>query len=401
MVTYTYDMALVLAAVLVSFMAAFTGLTLTNGISNLPVGTRKTLVVMSAFVLGGGIWSMHFVAMLAMEFPVPIFYDTQLTLASALVAILLAGLALLLMHFRPRTRSNMILAGVVLGAGIISMHFLGMNGIRGCVPVYGAFGVAVSALVAATMGVAAIWTAYGKRTKQNIFFGALVFGMSVVVVHFAAMYWTGFARLPADEVIVPALRLENSTLAIIIMLAAFVICGTFLLSAVTFLSPGGPKPREAFAAIGPTIDAAGLATEPVTPPKPARKAKASNSVQSPQPEPTVSDRRRIRVPYERNNRTYFISSDDIAAIRAEGHYSFLYVPDEKLFCPWSISEAENRLAETRFHRTHRSYLVNIDHVTGFERRKDNGVCMFETHPQLKTVPVSRTRIEPLRKALGI
>ena len=77
------------------------------------------------------------------------------------------------------------------------------------------------------------------------------------------------------------------------------------------------------------------------------------------------------------------------------------MPDEKLFCPWSISEAENRLAETRFHRTHRSYLVNIDHVTGFERRKDNGVCMFETHPQLKTVPVSRTRIEPLRKALGI
>ncbi|MCG8447349.1 MAG: carbon monoxide dehydrogenase, partial [Hyphomicrobiales bacterium] len=182
MVTYTYDMALVLAAVLVSFMAAFTGLTLTNGISNLPVGTRKTLVVMSAFVLGGGIWSMHFVAMLAMEFPVPIFYDRQLTLASAWVAILLAGLALLLMHFRPRTRSNMIVAGVVLGAGIISMHFLGMNGIRGCVPVYGAFGVAVSALVAATMGVAAVWTAYGKRTKQNIFFGALVFGMSVVVV---------------------------------------------------------------------------------------------------------------------------------------------------------------------------------------------------------------------------
>ncbi len=406
MVTYSYDIPLVLAAVLVSFMAAFTGLTLTSGISSLGVATRKTLVVMSALVLGGGIWSMHFVAMLAMRFPVPIFYDVRSTLASALIAILLAGLALLILHFRPRTRRNMAIAGTVLGTGIISMHFLGMSGITGCRPVYGALGIVVSAAVAVTMGIIAVGTAYGRRTKQNIFIGALVFGLSVVIVHFTAMYWTGFVVFPADEPVAPAL--ENATLAIIIMLAAFLICGTFLLSAITFLSPATAAPADDLAPVGPPIDGLDIQRPaPNTEPRAAVISKDAAKDGSPAMPATKStpehpsDRQAVRVPYERNGRTHFMPSADIAAIRAEGHYTYLYAGDEKLFCPWSISDAETRLAGTGFHRSHRSYLVNIDHVSGFERRKDNGACLLEGFGQLKTVPVSRSRIDPLRAALGL
>jgi len=73
----SHNMLLVLASVAVSLVAAFTGLAITNNIATLPESKRKTLVVMSAFILGGGIWSMHFVAMLAHEFASPVYYDSH------------------------------------------------------------------------------------------------------------------------------------------------------------------------------------------------------------------------------------------------------------------------------------------------------------------------------------
>lgn len=395
MVTYSYDLTLVLAAVFVSFMAAFTGLTLTNGISQLSVNARKTLVVMSAFVLGGGIWSMHFVAMLAMDFPIAIYYDTLYTLSSALVAILIVGLALLLMHFRPRTRTNMVIAGVLLGSGIISMHFIGIDGMRGCLPIVALPGKIVAGALAIVMGIAAIWAAYGKRTKQNIVAGTIVFGLSVVVVHFSAMHWTGFVRLPEPESI--STSLENGTLAIIVTLAAFVICGTFLLSAVTFVTPGAAAAKASQEA--QTDKTAKHADAPLNP-KAATDAavqRASVSAEA----ATGHEEAVVRIPYERHKKTYFISSDAVAAVRAEGRYTYLYAENEKLFCPWSISEAEKRLPSAQFHRTHRSYLVNIGHVSGFEKRKDKAACLFDTFTNLPAVPVSRTRIEPLREALGL
>ena len=87
MITPAYDYMLVGASVLVSLMSSFTGLALTKGISMLPESRRKMQIVKAALALGGGIWSMHFVAILAMQFPLPIDYDllyTELTGATVL-----------------------------------------------------------------------------------------------------------------------------------------------------------------------------------------------------------------------------------------------------------------------------------------------------------------------------
>jgi len=196
MLTFTYDITLVAAALCVSMIAAFTGLTLTQGLSALPHTQRKVFVSMAALALGGGIWSTHFIAMLALQLPVDIGYDPLFTLASVMFAVLLVGVALLLMHFSQRNRRNIIISGVLIGAGIVSMHFVGMLGIRGCIPQFEDMGKLVSSLVAVAMGVAAIQISYGRRTQGSIVFGTIVFGLSVVLTHFAAMYWTGFARLP-------------------------------------------------------------------------------------------------------------------------------------------------------------------------------------------------------------
>ena len=65
---------------------------------------------------------MHFVAMPAMRFGVPVFCQVIKTVASALIAILLAGLVLLFLHFGRRTQGRILASGTILGLGIVGMH---------------------------------------------------------------------------------------------------------------------------------------------------------------------------------------------------------------------------------------------------------------------------------------
>jgi len=378
---------LVLASIAVSLVAAFTGLALTNNLSRLPEQKRKALIVMSAFILGSGIWSMHFVAMLAHEFPVPVYYDALQTLGSALIAILVVGMSLLMLHFSARTPLRLNLAGLVLGAGIIVMHYIGMLAIRGRLPQFSLWSVALAILVAAVAGIIAIRVAYGHRSKQNIVRGSIVFGLAVVAVHYAAMLGTSFT---ADDSFQPVpLAMANHTLALVVTLASFLICGSFLLAATTFLTHAAdkiapPVQPQAATATGQQIASASLPSNPLPDPKPIEV----------QPAPTA-----VQIPFEQNKKVGYADCDSVAAIRADGHYTHLYTRAGVRFCPWSITEAEKRLSAVDFHRTHRSYLVNIARIDSFEKRKESGVCLFRDYPQLSSVPVSRNRVIGLTDVL--
>ncbi|MEM1079619.1 MAG: MHYT domain-containing protein [Pseudomonadota bacterium] len=370
---------LVAASLAVALMAGFTGLSLTKGASSLPTGPRKTRVAMAAVALGGGIWAMHFVAMLGLQLPILFYYDPLITLISALVAILIVGVALLILHFLPRSRRTITLAGLCVGIGIPVMHYIGMSGMRLCQPDYTLLGLLEAGAASILLGVAAIWIAYGERTYRNILLGTLFFGLAVFAVHFVAMYGTSFSAIEGADAAGPLI--SNATLALIVAVIAFVICGAFLLSSVTLL---------------PAVEGQQRAGTSV--PVPAPEAAVA-----PEPDPIVSELTPSikSVPYELDGKTFFIDSQDVTAIRAEGHYTILYRGAQKLFCPWSISDAEARLPKGRFVRAHRSYLVNPAHVTGFERKKDNGVVFFDASGALEKVPVSRSRLQDVRLALGL
>ena len=365
----SHDLFLVLASLAVSLMASFTGLSLTRGSMVRPLSERKRLVAMAAVALGGGIWSMHFVAMLGMRLPIAFYYDALTTLVSALVAILMAGLALLILHFPTRTPRTITAAGAVIGLGIPLMHYIGMSGIRLCLPVYTATGLALAIGASLVLGIGSVWIIYGARRHRNILFGTIALGASVVVVHFVAMAGTGF--LPEASPGGPGPRLDNATLAMIVTLVAFLFCGAFLLTGVTFFSSA----EASISAALPNPDAV--------------------------PPPDASIPRRVQIPHETEGRIHFVESTSVAVLRAEGHYTLAYAGARKLLCPWSISEAEKRLTPAGFVRVHRSYLINPALVTGFERRKDNGVCLFETTESIGKVPVSRTRLGEVRAALGL
>lgn len=373
MVLYTYSPWLVALSVIIALMATFTGLSLTRGLSARGVAERQMRIAMASVALGGGIWSMHFVAMLAMRFGVPVWYEVIPTIASALIAILLAGLSLLLMHFGQRTHGAIAVSGGLLGVGIVAMHYVGLSAIEGCLPQVGMQGVALAGVLAVGMGIVAVAIAYGQRTERNILLATAVFGATVAVVHFTAMAQTTFLATGIIDTIAP--RLTNAQVAVLVMLAVFLISGGFLLSGASFLN------RQMAVAVMPA---------PFGPPEPARPAEAA----SPLPEATP------RLPYERDGRTHLVPFAAVHAVHAEGHYTTAWLETGPVFCPWSITEAERRLPAT-FMRVHRSWLVNLEHVAAYERAKDHGYCLFDPASGVPRVPVARSRMATVREALGL
>jgi len=141
----SHNILLVAMSCIVALVAGFTGLSLTRELGSKPVSEKKVSIALAAISLGGGIWAMHFVAMLGLQMPILFYYDAAITLISALSAILIVGAALIILHFTARTRFMVSLAGAIVGVGVLVMHYIGMAGLQLCRAVYTPLGVAGSA----------------------------------------------------------------------------------------------------------------------------------------------------------------------------------------------------------------------------------------------------------------
>lgn len=367
----SHNTTLIFASIVIAMVAGFTGLTLSKDLSRQSVVRRKVSVAMSAIALGGGIWSMHFVAMLGIQMPILFFYDAAITLASALLAILIVGAALLLLHFRERTPFTLSVAGAMVGCGILAMHYVGMAGLQLCRAVYTPLGVILTGVAAVGLCIAAFWIAYGRRTNRNILLGTLCFGAAVSAVHFAAMSGTNFVAVPRLQEFGPVM--SNETLAMGVIFSSFMIFGAFLWMGVTFFEP----------------TAASTAKDPIAPPPKKPSDPASNP-----------PRGSHRIPCEHNGVTKLVAPKEVAFVQAEGHYTNVFTKDGKYFCGLPITEALSRLEAEGFVQTHRSYLVNPAQVNVFERLKDTGICRFAA-PHLPPVPVSRSHLKGVRSVLGL
>lgn len=386
---YSHNPMLVFASLLVAMMAGFTGLSLTKGLSERNIMHRKISIALASVALGGGIWSMHFVAMLGLQLPILFYFDAAITLASALVAILVVGVALLILHFRKRTRTTLVAAGTIVGLGVLAMHYIGMSGLQLCRALYTPSGIALAIVSSCALNIAAFSIAYGKRTNRNIIVGTLFFGFAVFAVHFIAIGGTDFVAIDVLNEVGPLISKE--VMAIGVVLSSFVLCAAFLLTGITFSAPSQPAAPQTQVNIAPEAKQETNQEEAGTTVEPEAALVADDEGV------TAANK---QIPYEQGGRTFFVDVDAVAVIRAEGHYTHLYTETDKLFCVWSITEAEKRLTPGPFIRTHRSFLINPSFVTGFERLKDNGVCHFKV-ASLEKVPVSRSRLRAVRDVLGI
>jgi DNA-binding LytR/AlgR family response regulator len=105
-----------------------------------------------------------------------------------------------------------------------------------------------------------------------------------------------------------------------------------------------------------------------------------------------------QLPFERDGSTHFLAVEEVVAVHANAHYSYIFNGSDKLFCPLAIGEVESRLDGERFVRIHRSHIVNIDRVVRCKRSGDSEVVELAAD-QHYAVPVSRSRVSRLKSRM--
>src|SRR4029078_142135 len=122
----TYNYWLVSLSLAVASFASYAALDLATRLTAARGRPARYWLVGGAFSMGTGIWSMHFIGMLAFSLPVPMGYDVPITMLSMLIAIVVSGFALYVVSRDKVTAWNLLPGGVLMGLGIASMHYTGM-----------------------------------------------------------------------------------------------------------------------------------------------------------------------------------------------------------------------------------------------------------------------------------
>jgi diguanylate cyclase len=367
----THEPWLVALSVLVAIQGAYVGLSLAVQVGA-AVGLRRRLLLAGAAIsLAVAIWAMHFVAMLAARLPFPIDYLVFPTLLSFLVCVLVVGAAVFAASAGPLTPIRLTAAACGMGAGIFTMHYIGMAALHASATMLHA-----PAYVAASMAVAigasglALWLAAGRGGRPPLLLSAIAFGIAISGMHYTAMAGlTLYPHAPAST----APALSSDLLAIVVAVVAFLVSVVFLL----FLVPD----------------------RSVEPQAPALSADIGQGTYSPLGGAGAPRRLARHLPIERDGVAHFVAVDQVVAIHANAHYTYIFDGTAKLFCPLAIGDVEARLDTTRFVRVHRSHIVNIERVVGLKRAGDSGLVELAGSDRY-AVPVSRSRVGPLKSRIS-
>ncbi|MGD0418942.1 MAG: MHYT domain-containing protein [Xanthobacteraceae bacterium] len=399
----TYEAWLVLLSIVMAIQGAYVGLSLAAQIAE-ATGVRRRLLLAGATVsLAVAIWTMHFVGMLAVRLPFQVDYLVFPTLLSFLVCAIVVGAAVYATSSGPLTLLRLTLSSCLMGGGIFAMHYIGMSALEASTymihdPVY----VAASMAIAIAASGLALWLATGRGGRPPLILSAAAFGVAVSGMHYTAMggvslypYVTGSSGAPA---------LSTDLLAIVVVVVAFCISGIFLL---LLLPDSARSLSQPLAAAGdefrPNTGYEMLAMHSVVPvagDTGADNPEFGRGTYSPLGGAGAPPRRFARhLPIERDGGTHFLAVEQVVAVHANAHYTYVFDGNDKLFCPLAIGDVESRLDNSHFVRVHRSHIVNIDRVVGYKRSGDNELVEMAA-PHHYLVPVSRSRIGSLKSRVA-
>jgi len=197
----TYDSPLVVLSVAVAIVASYVALDLASRVVASRVRIAASLWLASGAVsMGTGIWSMHFIGMLAFRLPIPMSYDVPITLFSLLIAVMSSGFALYLVIRGKLTLRRLVGGGVLMGIGIFSMHYTGMAAMQMAPPIrYQPLLLCLSVLIGVVASIIALWSAFEFRfeTILSAFWrkagSALVMGIAISGMHYTGMAAAIFA----------------------------------------------------------------------------------------------------------------------------------------------------------------------------------------------------------------
>ena len=392
-----HDPYLVALSVVIAILGGYTGFGLAARIRGTPDASHRLLLAGAAGFLAVGIWTMHFVGMLAAPLPAGTVYLVLPTIVSFLICALVVGISLFFVSVGEPSLFRVVSSAVLLGLGIASMHYVGMHGLSGGFAMeHDGTMVALSVLIAIAAAYGGLRAFLARRGGVQLILSAIAFGVAVSGMHYTAM--SGM-RLVGAHHHMEGLAASPQILSLVVALLCFVIAAGFLLSLV-------PDPRKKVVAI--SADAVALVVEgaarqadalpagefAVAPGSRLRPTPLGGIGQPPRAAPAP------RLPVEGADGTHFIDSADVRSVRADAHYTKVHDGTRERMCPWSISEAEAQLDPGLFVRVHRSHIVAIPHVT-FVRKEGDGAVVELDGPSPHRVPVSRARIAEVKARLGL
>lgn len=200
MLTASYSSSLVLISLCVAILASYTALDLAGRIATARGYAASLWMIGGALAMGTGIWSMHFVGMLALQLPIELGYDLTLTACSLLIAVLSSGFALWLVSQPSLPALQLALGALIMGAGIASMHYTGMAALRMTPGIdYDPSLFLASLLIAVGASAAALWIAFRLRrqtpyVRQIRGLAAVLMGIAIVGMHYTGMAAAGFPQ---------------------------------------------------------------------------------------------------------------------------------------------------------------------------------------------------------------
>src|SRR5246500_2140737 len=202
----SYNYALVALSVLIAMFASYAALDLAGRITAAGGWTRAVWLLGGAAAMGTGIWSMHYIGMLAFILPIPVAYHWPTVLLSLLAAILASVVALDVVSRQKMGAFRALAASVLMGAGIANMHYVGMAAMR--LPAVCQFNsslVVMSVVFAVLISFAALWITFHFRDEKTgigreKLAGAVVMGAAIPVMHYTGMAAASFtpSGMPAD-----------------------------------------------------------------------------------------------------------------------------------------------------------------------------------------------------------
>jgi diguanylate cyclase len=391
----THEPWIIVLSVLVAIQGAYVGLKLALDLPGSAGSRRRISLAGSAVTLAVAIWSMHFVGMLAVRSPMRIDYLVLPTLISFLVCVVVVGFAVFLASSAPASKPVLALSAVVMGAGIVTMHFIGMLALHANAamhhhPAY----VVLSFVVGVFASGLAIFFAFEGIVRPPLVAASIALGLAISGMHYTAM--AGMTLHPMSGGPSPdATALSRDLLAVIVAIVAFGSTSAFLLALVpdgtpdlSRIWPSGRPVQTDFALAGGGSTQASPHTE-----RPATAAPAvpAGSVAAAPKPATV-------IPVQKEGATHYLPVGEVHAVKAEAHYTTIFDGTQKFFCGLSISDVEGRLDQSRFVRVHRSHIVAVDRITSLRRAGDGGVAELRSATPY-SLPVSRRKLPELKALL--
>ncbi|MGB3405584.1 MAG: MHYT domain-containing protein [Microcoleaceae cyanobacterium] len=233
-----YNLQLVILSVAIAMLASYTALNLAGRVNATQSRAQMGWLVSGALAMGTGIWSMHFIGMLAFRLPVAVNYNFQQVVVSVLPAILASGLALFLVS-RPTLDGFRLLAGsLLMGSAIASMHYLGMSAMdTSAIISYNLWIVTLSILIAIAVSFVGLFLVFKLREGTGIYYtwkkflAAIVMGIAIASMHYVGMAAAEF--IPISQTVLEATLQPPEN---VVSLTASVITGTFIVLGIALLT---------------------------------------------------------------------------------------------------------------------------------------------------------------------